>query len=317
MVKELKIKNVKIKNNIFLAPLAGVTDFAFRFLAREFGAGLTYTEMVSAKALSFDNEKTKNLTYLASNESPSAVQIFGSEWDIMSKMIDHESIKPFDIIDINMGCPVNKIVSNGEGSALMKDLNKASKIISACASATNKPVTVKFRKGFDDNNINGVEFAKMCEDSGASLITIHGRTRQQMYEGKADREFIAKVKNAVSIPVIANGDIDSKASMDDMFEKTGCDGVMVGRGSLGRPWIFAELLGKKVDIDIVEIINLHIDMLMQVFDERFVVTNMRKHIGWYLKGIRNGKRIKDNINRLLTVREIKEELENSKHEIIR
>lgn len=315
MVKEIKIKNVTLKNNIFLAPLAGVTDFAFRFLAREFGAGLTYTEMVSAKALSYNNEKTKNLTYLASNENPSAVQLFGSEYDIISDMLLHDSIKPFDIVDINMGCPVNKIVSNGEGSALMKDLNKASKIISSCVKKTDKPITVKFRKGFDENNINGVEFAKMCEDSGASLITVHGRTRQQMYEGKADREYIAKIKNAVNIPVIANGDIDSKESMEDMFNITGCDGVMIGRGSLGRPWIFSELLGNKADIDIPSIINRHIDMLIEVFDERFVVTNMRKHIGWYLKGIRNGKKVKDNINRLLTVKEIKEELQRLKEDI--
>lgn len=305
-IKPLKIGDVEIKNNVFLAPLAGVTDVVFRSFARAYGAGLTYTEMISAKALSYNNEKTEDLARIDELEVPCAVQIFGNDPKIVSEMVNHRAIKKFDLIDINMGCPVKKIVNNGEGSALMLNLDLASKIIKSCAENTTKPITVKFRKGFDENSVNCVEFAQMCEDSGAKLITVHGRTRNQMYEGNADYSIIKKVKESVKIPVIANGDITSRESALRAFEVTGCDGIMVARGALGRPYIFSEILDIPFDADVKKLILIHIEKSIKTFGERYTVCVMRSHIGWYLKGRRDGKRIKEMCNHASTVSEMVE-----------
>lgn len=280
----MKIGNVEFKNNLLLAPMAGVTDVAFRSICVGFGADAGVSEMVSAKALYYENERTKDLLYTAENENIKIVQLFGHEPEIMAKICASEDLNKFDIIDINMGCPAPKIVNNGDGSALMKDLKLASEIIKACVAATDKPITVKFRSGYDESHINAVEFAKMCEESGASAITIHGRTRVQMYGGSVDLDIIKRVKEAVSIPVIASGDIIDKESLEKTRNYTKCDGFMLGRGVLGKPEIFAELLGKNEKINKYEIVKKHVDLLRMFYPENFINGHIRKHFLWYLKG---------------------------------
>jgi len=293
VMKNLTIGNVKLNGNVLLAPMAGFTSLPFRRLALEFGASLTFTEMVSAKACLFDNKKTMEILDVHESEKPCACQIFGSEPDVMSEAVKLPVFEKFDIIDINMGCPAPKIVSNGDGSALMKDIGLASRIIKACVASTNKPITVKFRSGYDDNSINAVEFAKMCEESGASAITIHGRTRTQMYGGQVDLDVIKSVKDAVNIPVIASGDVVDKASMDRTLEYTGCDAVMVGRGALGSPEIFADLTGgDSSKIDRFQLITKHIAGLREIYPENFVSGHIRKHLLWYLKGYAGSSKIK-------------------------
>lgn len=305
----MKIGNIELKNNLILAPMAGVTDFAFRSLAVELGADYGVTEMVSAKALKYKSKKTYDLLVTAPNEKIKVVQIFGSEPKIMAKAVASKELAPFDIIDINMGCPAPKIVKNGEGSALMANVNLAREIISACVNATDKPITVKFRVGINGVN-NAVEFAKMCECAGASAITIHGRTREQYYSGKCDLEIIKQVKQSVNIPVIANGDVINRESYLNMLNVTGCDGVMVGRAALGHPEVFAEILGQEIKQNKLEQIKKHINMLLTYYPEIFVVKHMRKHILWYLKGERGASAIKAEVCKLTKINDVIKVLEN-------
>ncbi len=284
------IKNVEIKNNLILAPMAGFTDIAFRKMCHDFGAGLTTTEMISAKALHYKNKKTEEMLVAFKDETPKAVQIFGHEPEIMAEAVKNPLLKNFDIIDINMGCPAPKIYSNGDGSALMQNITLAEEIIVACIKATDKPITVKFRLGHSDAEINAVEFAKMCERAGASAITVHGRTKVQGYSGKVDYAKIAEVKQAVKIPVFANGDCRSKADFENILNLTGCDGVMLGRASVGRPEIFAEILSNKAQPVVsatykLEQMKFHYQTLIKYYGENYAVKYMRSHLAGYLSGV--------------------------------
>jgi len=293
MNTSIKIGNFTPKNNIFLAPMAGITDMPFRFLCSKMGAGLTYTEMVSSKGMYYNDKKTRELTVIHPVEAPCAVQIFGSEPDIMAKAAEELSARDdVALIDINMGCPANKIVKNGDGCALMRDEKLAAKIIEAVVKASKKPVTVKFRKGFDRDN--AVEFAKVAEASGASAITVHGRFRDQFYSGKSDMDIIARVKQSVSIPVIGNGDVFTPEAAKNMFDVTGCDAVMVGRGAQGNPWIFKrifhyiynnELIPYPTNEEKLNIIKEHYKMMIELKGEITAVKEMRKHLAWYIKGM--------------------------------
>lgn len=290
----MKIKDLEIKNNIVLAPMAGYTDVGFRRLCAKNGAGITYTEMISAKALLFDSEKTKELLYTDENEKIKAVQIFGHEPDVMAKACKHKLLQKFDIIDINMGCPAPKIVKNHEGSFLLTNKNLAGEIVNACVNATDKPVTVKMRLGYGDENV-AIEFAREIEKNGASLITVHGRTQSQMYSGKADYEAIKKVKQAVNIPVIANGDIVDCDTYAEALNKTGCDGIMIGRGALGNPTLFAQILGLDFEKDKYKLICEHIETLRSYYSEKFINLNMRKHIAFYLKNTGASSELKQSL----------------------
>lgn len=275
----MKIKDLDFSTNpIILAPMAGVTDVGFRAVCSQFGADATVTEMLSARAMEHNPKKTEFMILTTDEEKIKIAQIFGHEVDFMERATKNPLLEKFDSIDINMGCPAPKIVKNGEGSALMNDLPLASKIISACKNATNKPVSIKFRKGSKSENY--LEFAKMCEDSGADFVTFHARTVAQGYSGKADLEAIAKVKASLKIPVIGNGDVTDSASYEKMLQ-TGVDGVMVGRGAMGHPWIFSILKGKNEEIDKFEVVKKHIDILREHFDENWLKLYMRKHFLWY------------------------------------
>ena len=282
-MKKLVIKNLQLENNLVLAPIAGYSDVGFRSLAKKYGAGLTYTEMVSAKALTYGNKKTEDLLITFPEEKPCAVQLFGNEPEVFYEAIKLPCLDKFDLIDINMGCPAPKIFGNGEGSALMADIDKASEIVKAAVRATDRPITVKFRSGIDEQNINAVEFAKAMEKAGASAITIHARTKTQGYSGKADLMIAKAVKEAVKIPVIVSGDCVDKESYENILKVTGTDGVMIARGALGRPEVFAEILGKDVEVNKLEDILFHMDYLAKFYSEKFVVLNMRTHIAFYLK----------------------------------
>lgn len=278
----IKIKNIELKSNAILPPMAGYTDLAFRHMCLTAGAGLVCTEMVSSKALHYKNAKTEELLKTFEADVPTAVQLFGHEPEIMAEAVKNPLLEKFDIIDINMGCPARKIVSNGDGSALLKDLELSREIIKACVNATDKPITVKFRIGYDTGENIAVEFAKMCEEAGASAITVHGRTTSQGYAGSVDYDAIRQVKQSVSIPVFANGDCRSKEDFDKILENTGADGVAIGRASVGNPEIFSEVLGKDFQMSKYEQVEYHYRTLKSFYGEKFTVKYMRSHLPGYL-----------------------------------
>lgn len=275
----MDIKNINFSDNpLILAPMAGVTDVGFRALASSFGADATVTEMLSARAMAHNPKKTEFLTLTTDEEKIKIAQVFGHEEDYLARAVQSPLLEKFDMFDINMGCPAPKIVKNGEGSALMDNLPLASKIISAVKNATDKPVSVKFRKGKSTENF--VEFGRMCQDSGADFVTFHARTVEQGYSGKADYEAIASLKAKLSIPVVGNGDVVDLQSLKDM-KATGVDGVMVGRGSMGKPWLFAQLKGNQAEVDRYQVVKKHIEILRQHFDESWLKLYIRKHLLWY------------------------------------
>lgn len=317
-MKKLTIGNVELTNPYILAPMAGVTDLPFRLLCREQGAGLLCMEMVSAKAIQYNNKNTKALLEIHPEEPPVSLQLFGSDPEVISEIAKQIEELPFSILDINMGCPVPKIVRNGEGSALMKQPKLVYEIVSKTVKAIKKPVTVKIRKGFDDSCINAVEIAKIIEDAGASAVAVHGRTREQYYSGKADWDIIRQVKEAVSIPVIGNGDVVSGASAIAMQKETGCDGIMIGRGAQGNPWIFSELLAydrtgempaRPTIEEIKEMIYRHARLQVKYKGEYLGIREMRKHVSWYTSGLPNSAKLRGEINAVESLVELEKLLE--------
>jgi tRNA-dihydrouridine synthase B len=309
----MKIGNIELENNIFLAPMAGVTDIPFRILCKEQGCGLVYSEMVSAKGMHYNDEKSTKLTVTDEKERPAFVQIFGSDPDILADTAGKLDGSDASAIDINMGCPTPKITKNGEGSALMLKPALVGEIVKAVAGATKKPVTVKLRKGWDDDHINAVEIALIAEKNGACAIAVHGRTREQFYSGKADWDIIKKVKEAVSVPVIGNGDVKSPEDAVRILEYTGCDAVMIGRGAQGDPWIFKRILhyiktgkilpGPTVD-EKKEMIIRHLNMMLELKGTHTAACEMRKHIAWYIKGMQHAAHIREEIFRTESIDEI-------------
>lgn len=314
-MRQLTIGNVNISGNLILAPMAGVTDLPFRLLCKEQGADLVYTEMISAKGIYYNNKNTQKLWEIDERERPVALQLFGSEPELMADMAEKIEGRNFDILDINMGCPVPKVVNNGEGSALMKNPELAGRIVKAVSKRIQKPVTVKFRKGFNDKMINAVDFAKCMEENGAAAIAVHGRTREEYYSGKADWEIIARVKEAVKIPVLASGDIFSAEDAIRCEKETACDGLMLARGVRGNPWLFHQIktyqetgmIEEKPDFsEVLQMILRHGKMLMDFKGELMGMREMRKHVAWYTAGYKNSASIRRRVNEVETYRHLEE-----------
>ena len=323
MIKPLKIGSVTLPNNLILAPMAGVTDLPFRLLCKEQGAGLLCMEMVSAKAILYKNRNTESLLEIDPRENPVSLQLFGSDPEIISNIAHQIEDRPFDILDLNMGCPVPKIVNNGEGSALMKNPKLVGEIIRQTVKAIDKPVTVKIRKGFDDEHINAVEMAKIAEDAGAAAVAVHGRTREQFYSGRADWDIIRRVKEAVSIPVIGNGDLLTAEDVIAMEAQTGCDGFMIARGAQGNPWIFRQILHyfetgehltKPTLEEVTQMILRHARMMLEFKGEYIGIREIRKHAAWYTAGYPNSARLRVAINNVESFEALEELLMNNLEE---
>lgn len=310
-IKELRIGNVKLKNNVILAPMAGITDKAFRLVCGQYNPGLVVTEMASARAIYHNDKKTKRLIDLEGEERPISVQIFGSDEESIKAACEYAS-EFADIIDINMGCPAPKVVKNGDGSKLLLDLELAERIIKQAVISSSVPVTVKIRSGWDSDHIVAVDIAKIAERAGASMITIHGRTREQFYTGTADLDIIKSVKENVKIPVIGNGDIKSVKDAINMFEYTKVDGIMIGRGAIGKPWIFEQIINMEeraiTNEERLRIILKHIDLACQIKGETVGVKEMRKHIPWYIKNFKDATKLREKVNSITTKDELETEL---------
>lgn len=312
-MNKLQIGTVCLDNNLILAPMAGVTDLPFRLLCKEQGAGLVCMEMVSAKAIYYKNQNTESLMEIHPEEKPASLQLFGSDPYILSEMAKRIEEKPFAILDFNMGCPVPKVVNNREGSALMKEPELVREILTGLVKAIKKPVTVKIRKGFDEDSVNAVEIARIAEDCGVAAIAVHGRTRQQYYSGKADWDIIRQVKEAVRIPVIGNGDVVDGASAKALLEQAGCDGIMIGRAAQGNPWIFKEVLqylesgienDPPTNAEKKEIILRHARLQLEYKGEYTAVRELRKHLSWYTAGMPGSAKIRQKVNSLETIEEL-------------
>lgn len=309
----MKIGNVQLNNKVFLSPMAGVTDLPFRLICKEKGCGMLYTEMINAKALCYDDENTKKMLKIEDEEHPIAVQIFGSEPEFMGKAAAIMNEYPNEILDINMGCPAPKVIKNGDGSALMRNPKLASEVLSSVVKNSKKPVTLKIRKGWDDDSVNAVEIAKIAEQCGISALAIHGRTREQFYSGKADWDIIEQIKQTINIPVIGNGDVFEVEDAVNMLEKTKCDAIMIGRGSQGNPWIFkrinhymetGEILPEPTLEERITTAIKHMNLAVAEHGEYVAVREMRKHIGWYLKGLKNSAKYRDQINKITDYKEV-------------
>ncbi len=312
------IGNVEIKGNLFLGPMAGVTDLPFRILCKEKGADLVYTEMISAKGILYNNKNTESLLQISEKERPAALQLFGSDPDILSDMAMRIEDRNFDILDINMGCPVPKVVNNGEGSALMKDPELIGRIVRKVSQSIRKPVTVKIRKGFCEDNINAVRVAEIAEENGAAAVAVHARTREQFYSGRADWEIIRKVKEAISVPVIGSGDVQSPEDAKRMLELTGCDAVMIARGARGNPWLFERikaylekgiLLPKPDFKEVREMIFRHARLAVEYKGEFTGMREMRKHVSWYMSGYPDSSKFRNLVNTIETYHGLVELLE--------
>ena len=309
----MKIGNVQLDNEVFLSPMAGVTDLPFRTICKEKGCGMLYTEMINAKALCYDDENTKKMLRMDKDEHPVAVQIFGSDPEFMGKAAIIMNQYPNEILDINMGCPAPKVVKNGDGSALMRNPKLAAEVLTAVVKNSEKPVTLKIRKGWDDDSVNAVEIAKIAEECGISALAIHGRTREQFYSGKADWDIIAEIKQAINIPVIGNGDVFEVEDAVNMLEKTKCDAIMIGRGAQGNPWIFnrinhymktGEILPEPTLEEKITTAIRHMNLAVDEHGDYVAVREMRKHIGWYLKGLKNSAKYRDQINKITDYKEV-------------
>lgn len=312
-MSKLTIGNVTLDNNVILAPMAGVTDLPFRLLCREQGAGLVCMEMVSAKAIYYNSKNTEELLTIHPDETPASLQLFGSDPDIVADMAARIQERPFSILDFNMGCPVPKVVNNGEGSALMKNPKLVEEILTKLVKAVDKPVTVKFRKGFDEENVNAVEIARIAEACGVAAVAVHGRTRSQYYSGKADWDIIRQVKEAVKIPVIGNGDVNGAEAAKALLEATGCDGIMIGRAAEGNPWIFREVTRFLEDGTLLpgpdsrekkSIVLRHAALQQKFKGEYTAVREMRKHLAWYTVGMPHSARFRGMINTMETMEEL-------------